>query len=240
MSAGWLEGSHSVYNSLMNPERSVLQTGCAVALMTSLITMFWSGPGPSHADKWKKPRYLSRVEAEVVREINRARTDPAAYARHFRSWLPYYDGHMRRLPDTTPVRTKEGADAVNDAIGYLRSAKALRPLEPSRGMSRGARDHVRDMGPSGAEGHEGYDESRAGTRVNRYGNWGKRIGENIAYGGDRARDIVMRLIIDDGVPGRGHRHNIFDPEFYFIGVAFGPHKTYDTMCVITLAGDYTE
>ncbi len=229
-----------MYNSPMLLKRSVWQTGLAVVLMTAVVTMFWSGPRPSHADKWKKPRYLNRVEAEVVREINRARTDPAGYARHFQSWLQYYDGNMRRLPDRTPVRTKEGTDAVHDAIRYLRSAKALHPLEPSRGMSRGARDHVRDMGPSGALGHEGYDDSRAGTRVNRYGNWGKRIGENIAYGGDRARDIVMRLIIDDGVPGRGHRHNIFDPEFYFIGVAFGRHKTYDTMCVITLAGDYTE
>ncbi|MFQ5510602.1 MAG: CAP domain-containing protein [Candidatus Krumholzibacteriia bacterium] len=206
----------------------------AVALAVSLHALH-AGAGDR-----RRPRYLSRLEAEVVREINRVRTGPAAYAGYLEDWLPYYKGEVRKLPGRNPVRTIEGPRAVTEAVRYLRTARALHRLEPSRGMSRGARDHVRDMGPSGALGHKGFDDSTAGIRVNRYGKWNKRIGENIAYGGDRAREIVIRLIIDDGVPGRGHRHNLFDPEFYFVGVSFGPHKTYETMCVITLAGDYTE
>jgi uncharacterized protein YkwD len=211
-----------------------------VAALVVVALAFSSQPALAGAEDRGKPRYLSRLEAEVVREINRARTDPSAYVRHLEAWLEHYDGKVRRLPDSKPIATKEGSQAVREAIRYLRSAKPLRALEPSRGMSLGARDHVRDMGPWGALGHTGYDDSDTGERVNRHGKWGKRVGENIAYGSDRAREIVMRLIIDDGVPGRGHRHNLFDPAFYVIGVSFGPHEVYDTMCVITLAGDYTE
>ncbi len=185
-------------------------------------------------------KFLSSLENAVVHELNMARTAPGEYSSFLEQYKKYYDKKLLRLPGETPILTKEGVGAAVEAIRFLNSANPIYPLTPSKGMSLGARDHVTDQGTSGSSQHKGRDGSQPWDRVNRYGTWEKSIGENIAYGSDKARNIVMSLIIDDGVPGRGHRKNIFNPDFRVIGVAFGRHSTYRTVCVIILAGGYKE
>ena len=54
-------------------------------------------------------------------------------------------------------------------------------------------------------------------------------GENISYGADTALDTLVQLIIDDGVPSRGHRHAIFNPAWRHHGCFTGPHSKIRTM-----------
>jgi len=77
------------------------------------------------------------------------------------------------------------------------------------------------------------------TRIAKYGQFISTIGENIAYGTTGGRAIVLALIIDDGVPNRGHRSNIFNPSFLFLGAYTGPHTTYTSETVIDYAGGLT-
>jgi hypothetical protein len=186
---------------------------------------------------------FSRLEADIVREHNLARRNPRAYAAYLEELLPFFDGRLLRLPGEIPLRTREGAPAVREAIAFLRRQDSVGTLAVSRGMARGARDHVRDSGPRGRLEHVGTDGSNSWDRVNRYGSWQNTIGENLsfgAYGPGEARDVVMHLIIDDGVRDRAHRDNIFNPDFHVIGVACGPHARYGVMCVAVYAGGYEE
>lgn len=184
--------------------------------------------------------YLSQLEYEVVLETNAARTDPKGYAKHLETLREFYKGKYLMIPGETTLITVEGVEAVDEAIKFLKKASPLPALKPSKGMSLGARDHVMDQGPTGGIGHGGSDGSSSAERVSRYGNWLKTVGENIGYGEKTARRIVMQLIIDDGVTSRGHRDNIFQEAFTVTGVAFGPHKVYGKMCVITYAGGFKE
>jgi uncharacterized protein YkwD len=213
---------------------------CNISIVIYLIVSFPPLLGLAQSDKVDKTEYLSPLEKAVVNEINLARTSPKEYLSLLEQFKKYYEGKILKLPGQTPILTREGTSAVLEAIRSLRSQKPVPPLSPSKGMSLGAKDHIRDLGTSGTSQHTGSDGSQTWDRVNRYGTWQKIIGENISFGHDKARNIVMALMIDDGVPNRGHRRNILNPEFRMVGVACGNHPAYRTICVITFAGGYRE
>jgi uncharacterized protein YkwD len=83
------------------------------------------------------------------------------------------------------------------------------------------------------------DGSSNSDRVGRYAEWGVALGENISYGTGDATATVMRLLIDDGVETRGHRKNLFNDKFLYIGVGLHSHKTYKNLVVIDYAGEIT-
>ena len=69
---------------------------------------------------------------------------------------------------------------------------------------------------------------------------GQGWAENIAYGHHTAREIVLALIVDDGVHRRGHRKNIFNPTYDMVGAAYGPHARFGSVCSIDFASGYAE
>lgn len=61
-----------------------------------------------------------------------------------------------------------------------------------------------------------------------------------AYGSANPMKVVIDLIVDDGVPSRGHRTNIFQPRLRVMGGACGPHRRYRIMCTIDYAGGFVD
>jgi uncharacterized protein YkwD len=177
--------------------------------------------------------------AAVIREMNLARQNPAVYATYLEDLRSRFNGRFLLLPGQTRIYTREGLKAVDEAIRFLYSVKPIQPLTLSPGMCRGAADHCADQ-IGGTMGHDGSDRSNPGSRMKRYGTWTAAWGENISYGKNSARDVVLALIIDDGLRARKHRKNIFNPNFNYAGAASGPHARFGTVCSIDFAGGYAE
>jgi uncharacterized protein YkwD len=196
-------------------------------------------PVPLAGQQPPRDRYDS-LAVSIIAELNRLRRDPPGYARYLQALLPNFGGTLLHRPGRPGLRTDEGARAVEEAARVLRQTRAMGLLRSSPGLSHAARDHVRDQGPTGALGHRGTDSSTPAGRMSRYGRWEAAAGESIAVGSNPAREVVLQLLIDDGVPDRGHRKTLLDPEYRTAGAACGPHREYEQICVIDFAASYSE
>ena len=74
----------------------------------------------------------------------------------------YTDVNLKRGGGRPTIRTKEGAEAVQDAIDYLGGCNSIHPLNWSPEMAMAAKDHVLDIGPKGLITHT----STEGENVN--------------------------------------------------------------------------
>ncbi len=172
---------------------------------------------------------------EVLLALNHARTNPAGFATVLQHYRARLQGNRYLKPGTpnTWVLTQEGVAAVDEAIAVLRATAPLPPLVADARLTQAAQDQVAWQGPRGETGHAGEGRSSPFDRMRQRGVHKHASGENISYGA-AGLQVVIDLIVDDGVPARGHRRNILDPAFREVGIAVGPHRRYGTMCVMDL------
>lgn len=192
---------------------------------------------PAQAPALEKATAFERA---VVQEMSDARVSPKAYAKHLRELREFFDGLLWNRPDRVPLRTDEGVAALDEAIAFLESVRPVGPLRFNEGLARVARAHARDLGPRGSLDHTGSDGSRLSDRLNRLGTWHGLIAENISTGEADARQVVIQLLIDDGVASRGHRTAIFKPDLHQAGAGFAPHRDYRVVTVIDYADGFVE
>ena len=182
---------------------------------------------------------IDTILDDIIAEINYARTNPKDYAlKRVTSRLKTYKGKDMRDLDGRIIATHEGAAPCKECINALKKQKPLPPLTMDKFLNRASGMLVRDQQNTGRTGHEGSDGSSPWDRMERAGFKGRKMGENVTYGSLNAIDIVLDLMIDDGVPDRGHRKNFLDPDFDRIGVAYaqGGKCAYGSICVIDLGG----
>jgi len=55
--------------------------------------------------------------------------------------------------------TNEGPKRIKQLIEWLKKAPTVKPLKWDDNLAKAAKDHIEDMGPSGATGHTGRDGS---------------------------------------------------------------------------------
>ncbi|MDP3432594.1 MAG: CAP domain-containing protein [Bacteroidota bacterium] len=194
---------------------------------------------PSELNTAMNTQYLNELEQQVIHELNKVRSNPKRYAEVYLEELRNnFNGKLFTYPGQFTVRTQEGIRPLDECIKVLKKTDPRPTLSPSEGLSKAAAELMRDQQKYGGIGHIARNGSTSQKRIEKYGEWDICSAEDITYGSFEARQIVIFLLIDDGVPNRGHRENILNPCFRFAGVANGNHPDYQTICVIDYAGEY--
>lgn len=189
-------------------------------------------------DTAREADYMDEIEKDIILEMNMARSNPKKYAEM------YIEPRIKKFKGKTyggNLLTFEGADVVKECVKFMNGHKPLPALSPSKGLTRAAKDHADTQSLTDQIGHTGTDGSAPFQRMKRYGSYTGTSGENVSYGSKSAREIVVTLLIDDGVKSRGHRKNIMSKDYTHTGVGFaGSHKAYGCECVLDFADDYKE
>lgn len=175
-------------------------------------------------------------DAAVLAELNRARTQPQSFIEDLKAFRQTFDaqGHYRNLADGTHWASREGTAAVDEAIAHLARMAPAPRLEASALLATAATDHSVEQGPRGGFGHVGYNGRNPSDRLRARGGGG-HVAEAISYGQGGPLDVVIQLIVDDGVPNRGHRHILLNPDYVHAGAGCAGHRVYQMMCTITLS-----
>ena len=214
----------------------------AIILLMALVLSLFSCATTDHLVAPAAPISETRVLAEeIVEELNFVRINPRQYAAEvLEPRLKYFDGNMYAEPGKVRLLTQEGITPLQECIRVLKDTAVVEPLSLETGLCHSAQWLADDQARTGGLGHTGSDGSNLVTRISRYGTWGILCGENCAYGSVTAREIVVQLLIDDGVPSRGHRINILKPEFKKVGIGFNKtgKAAYGAVTVMDFAGSY--
>ncbi len=175
-------------------------------------------------DTARNVKYMSSKEKDIILEMNMARSNPGLYAELYLE--PYKEF----------LTSDETVQSVDECIETMKLTGTMKMLKPSEGLSRCAQKHAASQSSSGVTGHTRINGASFRNDVKKYVNY-RILGECVLYGVDSVRDIVIQLLIDDGVSGRGHRENLLNPSFEFAGCGFTDnHSEYKFECVIDYGG----
>jgi hypothetical protein len=159
--------------------------------------------------------FLTEDEKKVILLANLARIDGPLFAGTF---LKMY----------LVLKDKKSNKYTRTLYRDLHKVRDLPVLMPEKELYNIARDHAIRSGKKGYQGHKGF-KNRYTKAMNKY----LEVGENIYYGEYTPEEIVLQLLIDEGIEDLGHRKNLLNPRFNSVGVSIKPHKSYDYNCVMS-------
>ena len=188
----------------------------------------------------KNCSYMKTDEKEMIYEINRVRSNPKSYLQYIEPLLTRTKATMKKYGkgeknysitrttfgsgDTKTTkedtvwhyRTEEEVKALTSLINDLKKLKPLSVLQPDSGIYNAARKHAADNDAHQWQlWHTGSDGSMPWDRIRKFSPSMENGNENLAgqYPEPTARDIMLILLIDSGIPGYGHRYNLLNSKW---------------------------
>ncbi|CDW74373.1 UNKNOWN [Stylonychia lemnae] len=184
------------------------------------------------------PPFSNRTafDGAILNYTNQARTDPKSFIPYLQQILATQDTPPPNLRGRFPYNLVEGTAIINETIDFLNNTQPLNILVWDQRLNQSCEVLVNDTGKLGLLQHETSNGTTMSERIRQYVMDANTIGENLAFGYTTPFSVVLALIIDDGIPNRGHRANIFKPQFRFMGGYTGPHSRFRTMSCQDFSG----
>lgn len=165
---------------------------------------------PRNTDANVSYDYMKSEEQAMIEEINLFRGNPRAYIKHVENYLREY-----KQAGWDAATTKDEIDSANELIRELQNTGPLTILLPNRKLHRVAVEHGEHMKQTGQITHSGADGTQPYQRIRKKAAM-KDGNENLVGGGNTVRESVIMLLVDSGIPNRGHRKVLMDSNWQYV------------------------
>ena len=187
-------------------QRNSISTGMVSPLAS--YSNEWNNAKYSNCNTAANAAYLSNAEKDVIYILNLIRSNPALFAKTVLKKYPSTSGDYYLAKDTFYF------------ISLMTRLEKMEPLDilyPDNKCFISAKCHAYT---SGIMGYVGHDRRSKDCETKQY-----FCGECCDYGHKDPLDIVLSLLIDEGIPSLGHR-DICLSDYAKIGVSIQPHSRY--------------
>lgn len=197
---------HALFPSREGIWRNVLHAGRYVEDLEYAFED-WDNPFFRLADMGLRYPGLGPEVRELIYLHNLCRMDPPRFERTFlRKYLENY-------------RPSQGEEVYIASLqAYLRELPPRGYLRPGSDLARAAVSHSRDQSDHRAFEHHGSTGESFTERMNRFQIPASFRGENMHAGSERPLDCFFSLLIDHPVESLGHRYNMMNEHYRYIGV----------------------
>ena len=192
-----------------------------------------------HDDEEEKEQIdFIAIQRELFIELNNLRKNPKSY-------IPLIELEMKSLKKNNilkkrdsnlQIQTVEGKDAYIDAINFLQNQEGVPPVKEESRLNSAALDLVKDIGTRGVVSHQDQYGQYVSERIEKYCEWDYSASEVIEVSSKNPKDILISLIVDDGLKNRPDRMTLFNPAYNYVGISCGMHSEYEIVTVIVFTG----
>jgi uncharacterized protein YkwD len=113
--------------------------------------------------------------------------------------------------------SKEEVNTGYELIAELENLSSLNVLQPKECVYNAARTHGMYQKKAKIIGHAGLNNMYVKGRLESSCGQSNHCGENLVAGAETVRASLITLLIDDGINDRGHRRNILNPDWKYVG-----------------------
>lgn len=194
---------------------------------------------PKYKDKEKGEIDFYEISLNIIKEINKVRSDPSSYIDLIEKDKGYFKQNIIYRPEEEPMSTEEGEDAYNELIDFLSSQESLEEVEVDEKITSACNEKAKEI----TENPELFFQNESnfiGNLIENYGEWDSLILQILEYGTKNARDIVINLLASDNDKTRSSRSSIFNKDVKFIGCACVSNKEYGIISYICLVQNIRE
>ena len=173
---------------------------------------------------------------EIIEEINKLRENPSLYAKKVEEYSTYFNDKIFKLPNLNiKIQTQEGASPYIETVEYLKTKEKINTLIPSKALCEIAQEIADNLVDS--ETGE-IDEELHEQIIDKHGSFSGKFTRAMDFGGFTSEQVVINFLVCDGDVDRTQREPLLGEGLKKIGVAFGKHNIYRTICVLVTCSEF--